>query len=67
MLFRSKGYSTYDLNDYSSTAQVIKYFEGLSKDVETIYGKVKETYIQNQLDEVNQLINKTLYKLKFLK
>ena len=62
-----KGYSNYDLVDYSSNSQVIKYFTELESDVEAIYPTIKDTYIQNQLDEVKQLINKTLYKLKFLK
>ena len=56
-----------DLVDYSSNSQVIKYFTELESDVEAIYPTIKDTYIQNQLDEVKQLINKTLYKLKFLK
>ena len=62
-----KGYQNYDLVDYSSNSQVIKYFTELESDVEAIYPTIKDTYIQNQLDEVKQLINKTLYKLKFLK
>jgi len=62
-----KGYESYDLVDYSSNSQVVKYFTELEKDVEEIYPTIKDTYIQNQLDEVKQLINKTLYKLKFLK
>ena len=62
-----KGYTTYDLVDYSSNSQVVKYFTELEKDVEEMYPTLKDTYIQNQLDEVKQLINKTLYKLKFLK
>ena len=61
-----KGYSNYDLVDYSSNSQVIKYFTELESDVEAIYPTIKDTYIQNQLDEVKQLINKTLYKLKFV-
>ena len=62
-----KGYQNYDLVDYSSNSQVIKYFTELESDIEAIYPTIKDTYIQNQLDEVKQLINKTLYKLKFLK
>ena len=62
-----KGYTSYDLVDYSSNSQLVKYFSELEKDVEEVYTTIKDTYIQNQLDEVKQLINKTLYKLKFLK
>lgn len=43
------------------------YFEGLSKFVETIRTQVsQDSYLQNQIDEVVDLIESTKYKLKFL-
>lgn len=43
------------------------YFEGLAKFVETIRTQCpQDTYIQNQIDEVVELIEDTKYKLKFL-
>jgi hypothetical protein len=43
------------------------YFEGLAKFVETIRTQIpQDSYIQNQVDEVVDLIESTKYKLKFL-
>lgn len=43
------------------------YFDGLSKFVETIRKQIpQDSYIQNQIDEVVDLIESTKYKLKFL-
>jgi len=45
----------------------ITYFEGLAKFVETIRVQIpQDSYIQNQVDEVIDLIESTKYKLKFL-
>lgn len=44
------------------------YFEGLSKFVEMIRTKVpQDSYIQNEIDNVVNLVESTKYKLKFLK
>ncbi len=43
------------------------YFEGLSKFVEIIRTKVpQDSYIQNEIDNVVNLVESTKYKLKFL-
>jgi len=43
------------------------YFDGLAKFVETIRKQIPpDSYIQNQIDEVVDLIESTKYKLKFL-
>ena len=43
------------------------YFEGLCKFVETIRTQIpQDSYLQNQVDEVVDLIESTKYKLKFL-
>jgi hypothetical protein len=60
-------YTNYEIVNYKNNEQLIKYFEKLEKDIEIDRKKIKESYIQNQIDEIEQLINKTLYKLKFLK
>lgn len=45
----------------------LTYFEGLAKFVETIRTQIpQDSYIQNQVDEVVDLIESTKYKLKFL-
>jgi hypothetical protein len=46
---------------------VVTYFEGLCKFVEIIRTKVpQDSYIQNEIDNVVNLIESTKYKLKFL-
>lgn len=43
------------------------YFDGLSKFVEGIRKQIpQDSYIQNQVDEIVDLIESTKYKLKFL-
>jgi len=53
--------------DYSSGEQVIKYLQNLTNDIQKLREPIKETYLQNQIDTVDELIYSTLYKLRFLK
>lgn len=62
-----KGYKNYKLEDYQDVKQVITYLEGLEEVIETNRKSIKESYLQNQLDSIEELINSTLYKLKYLK
>lgn len=60
----------YDLiktQDYESLEKTIMYFEKLDNMIESARKSVKESYIQNQIDTVQELIFSTLYKLRFLK
>ncbi len=61
------GYNSIKTEDYKSPEQVIKYFKALDSMVEKNRKSVKESYIQNQIDTVQELIYSTLYKLRFLK
>lgn len=61
------GYKHDGYDDYTGVEQLISYFKELVKDVELLHKSVKESYIQNQLDTVEELIYSTLYKLKYLK
>ena len=61
------GYKTIKTVDYKSTEQVITYFKELDENIEKNRTSVKESYIQNQIDTVQELIYSTLYKLRFLK
>ena len=61
------GYNSIKTEDYKSSEQVIKYFKVLDSMVEKNRKSVKESYIQNQIDTVQELIFSTLYKLRFLK
>jgi hypothetical protein len=62
-----KGYKSYDLVEYKSTESTIKYLKDLCGKVEKLRNCCKDSYIQNQIDTVCELINSTLYKLRFLK
>jgi len=63
-----KGYENYSLNDYENNAQVVKYFKALMKTVDELRVSVKnDSYLQNEIDNVVNLIASTLYKLRFLK
>ena len=62
-----KGYKSYDITEYKSTESTIKYLKDLCGKVEKLRSCCKDSYIQNQIDTVCELINSTLYKLRFLK
>ena len=61
------GYKTVKMVDYKSTEQLISYFKDLDDNIEKNRKAVKESYIQNQIDGIQELIFSTLYKLRFLK
>ena len=61
------GWKSFPTQEYQSGEQCITYLKTLLNDVASAYNIVKDTYLQNQLDEVTALINSTLYKLRFLK
>ena len=62
-----EGYKSYDIENYKSTESTIKYLKDLDGKVQKLRDCCKDSYIQNQIDNVNELINSTLYKLRFLK
>jgi hypothetical protein len=62
-----KNYKTFDMVDYKSNDQLLKYFKELLEIISDNRDSVKESYLQNQIDTIEELINSTLYKLKFLK
>jgi len=51
---------------YKSKEDSIKYFEDLAKMIEKKRKSIKESWLQNQIDNVCELIYGTLYKLKNL-
>jgi hypothetical protein len=61
------GWKSVGTQEYQSSEQIITYLKALADEVAKVFSIVKDTYIQNQLDEVTTLINSTLYKLRFLK
>ena len=60
-------YNSIKNEDYKSNEQIIKYFKVLDTMIEKNRKGVKESFIQNQIDTVQELINSTVYKLRFLK
>lgn len=62
-----KGYKSYNLMEYKSTEMTIKYLKDTCSKIEKLRTCCKDSYIQNQIDTACELINSTLYKLKFLK
>jgi hypothetical protein len=61
------GWKSFETLEYQSAEHCITYFKTLLDDISSAYNIVKDSYIQNQLDEITALINSTLYKLRFLK
>ena len=59
-------YESFAIEKYSNKSQLETYFKALSKKIEDVHKQTEDTYIQNQLDTINELINSTLYKLRFL-
>ena len=62
-----KGYKSYNIDEYKSTESTIKYLKDLCSKIEKLRSCCKDSYIQNQIDAACELINSTLYKLRFLK
>jgi hypothetical protein len=59
-------YKSYKNQSYKNKNQVLKYFTGLLSMIEEKRESVEDSYIQNQIDTVQELIYSTMYKLKFL-
>ena len=60
-----KNYKSLPMDNYDSKEQVIRYFEELMNLVRTL-SKDFPSYLKNIVDEIEVLINSTLYKLKRL-
>ena len=61
------GYKSFETLEYKSTDDTINYLKSLTNDVSSVFNLIKDSYLQNQLDEITTLINSTIYKLRFLK
>ncbi len=60
-------YESFEIESYKSGDTIVTYLKALSKKVDDVHSSIEDTFIQNQLDTVNELINSTIYKLRFLK
>lgn len=61
-----KGYSNFNLMEYSNVQQVIAYLDALCKAIYVVYDSIEDTYIQNLLDGITELVKSTIYKLQNL-
>lgn len=61
-----KNYKSYKNQSYKNKNQVLKYFKSLLNTIEEKRDCCDDSYIQNQIDTVQELIYSTMYKLKFL-
>ena len=62
-----KGYKNYPIVDYKSNESTTSFFHKLCDKVTELRDCCKDSWLQNEIDNVCTLINQTLYKLKFLK
>ena len=61
-----KGYSNYSLLEYTDKNQMVIYFEALVSKVTSLRQGIEDSYLQNQIDTIMELLESTLYKLKCL-
>jgi hypothetical protein len=61
-----KGYTNFGLIEYNNKQQVIQYFEALMSTIDTLRVDITDSYLQNQVDTITELVQSTLYKLKNL-
>lgn len=61
-----KNYKSFKMVSYKNKKQVLSYFTQLLNTIEENRQSVEDSYIQNQIDTVQELIYSTMYKLKFL-
>jgi hypothetical protein len=62
-----KTFKSFKIEQYKNGKKTISYFERLLDVIEENRDSVDDSYIQNQIDTVQELINSTIYKLRFLK
>lgn len=62
-----RGYTNFNLIEYNNTQQVIAYLEALCEVVYKTYETIEDSYIQNLLDGITELIKSTIYKLQNLR
>jgi len=61
------GYTGPSNFDDSNGANVLNYFKGLAIFIEKAHSKFDESWIQNQIDTISELVYSTIYKLENLK
>ena len=59
-------YTNFNLKQYTGKEQVIVYLETLCNAAYQAYEITEDSYLQNQIDTVTELIKSTIYKLSYL-
>ena len=59
-----KNFKTFKIEQYRNGKKTISYFERLLDIIEENRDSVDDSYLQNQIDTVQELINSTIYKLR---
>lgn len=62
-----KGYKNYPLVEYKGNESTVSFFHNVCDKVTKLRDCCKDSWLQNEIDNVCTLISSTLYKLKFLK
>jgi hypothetical protein len=62
-----KGYKNYPLVEYKGNESTVSFFHNVCDKVTKLRDCCKDSWLQNEIDNVCTLISQTLYKLKFLK
>ena len=62
-----KNFKSFKIEQYKNSKKTISYFERLLDVIDENRDSVEDSFIQNQIDTIQELINSTLYKLRFLK
>jgi DNA-binding ferritin-like protein len=63
-----KGYSNFNLMEFQNCEGVIDYFKALLNTIEMGRKDLpQDSYIQNQIDEIEKLVNSTINKLTYLR
>jgi hypothetical protein len=62
-----KGYKNYPLVEYKDNESTVSFFHNVCDKVTKLRDCCKDSWLQNEIDNVCTLISQTLYKLKFLK
>ena len=61
-----RGFETFPIADYTDSAQIVEFFEKLVTAIEVLRQDNDDSYLQNQIDTIVELIENTKYKLRFL-
>jgi predicted O-linked N-acetylglucosamine transferase (SPINDLY family) len=60
-------YTNFNLKQYQSKEQVVAYLETLCEAAYQVHGMTEDSYLQNQIDTITELIKSTIYKISYLK